>query len=689
MEHPAVARWKARFAEDACAALSDALGGRTSLGPYDQLQPADALSQILSESDLSRADENLCIWLSTIIGLPTPKDTSAKRFSENLIESFRLIALLRLPLSRGWCAQRHGQLRIWLRGFYFGRSRDPEAALLVALAQQQTDRSLLVLWNAITRKGRPVEHVRHALTGLRLMPANDQGAVERSVPPQLLRGLVEFGEALSKERQPSSIEWLQEIDYLTAVYPMSKDQWSRRFNQIVESREISPIVKNWLEQRFPDALRTGGPKAAHLLRLPPHVDELKVLLDQLPGHMEEIRPHLKQVIAEHRRYCRESGDTYYLVRTFCFAGERLLQVDPAWARELAHEAAIWEPHNDYTWALLGKALEQEGDWRRAEAVLWHARRRFPENPVSHTQLGHALLVHGHADLGEAVYREAIQLFPGNPVCWGDLGHTLRVTGKLDEAVAVYKEAQEFFHRNVVIANAIADILVALGRLDEAEDAIAWAEKIVAKDDARNQQILARIRERLERARTGKQNVPQKLKSRPERSGGDIAALADITGVDFSSAPTLGRASLLRRKANGGLVSAQTLAESLPEGSDKLIELGLLRAAINGWPNAARWFEDVWKHYEGDGVLRVHRQRARSRAGENVDWSFERTQYPELISVVLTEERGQPPSVKFLEERSELTGEQRQDLWFSNLVSKTNKAIVDRAEEDYLAARHQL
>jgi Flp pilus assembly protein TadD len=158
-------------------------------------------------------------------------------------------------------------------------------------------------------------------------------------------------------------------------------------------------------------------------------------------------------------------------------GHSLLKVDPVLARDLAHEAAIWEPSNPITWSLFGRALEAEGDWHRAQAVYWHARRRFPHNVHSHSQLAHALVLHGDADLGEAVYVTAIGLFPGNPFCRNDLAHTLRITDRRERAVKVYRETQQHFPHNLVTLTGLADTLIDLNRFDEAEEVLVWVEQL--------------------------------------------------------------------------------------------------------------------------------------------------------------------------------------------------------------------
>jgi hypothetical protein len=196
-----VERWRQRFAQDAVAALDAALIGRMSLGQYDRARPAEALTQMLTLSDIPLADAAMQTWLQQHLAQPLPDDLIPERYADALVEAFRAIQLLPLPESRNWCAECPAELRAWLRGFSLGSSRDPEAALLVALAHQQSNRSLLFTWYDVIRRGRPVEHIRHALMGLRLMPADDAGAVEHGLPKALLRGLLDYGEVGRQERQ--------------------------------------------------------------------------------------------------------------------------------------------------------------------------------------------------------------------------------------------------------------------------------------------------------------------------------------------------------------------------------------------------------------------------------------------------------------------------------------------------------
>jgi len=685
---PGAERWRRRFAEDAVAALEAALVGRMSLGQYDRARPSEALSQLLAPADITRADAALQTWLTERLGQPMPEDLTPKTYADALVEAFRTIQAVPLPATHDWCAERAPALRTWLRGFTLGSSRDPEAALLVALAYQQRNRNLMFTWYDVIRRGRPVEHVRHALLGLRLMPADDEGAVERGLPKALLRGLLDYGEALVRAGEPSSKPWLGELDFLAAVYPMSKEVWTRRFAEVLQARdkdkkkEVSNTVHNWLNMRYPVTKQQG--KAAAKAHLPPNKYDRDELLKRMASHFGNSKPGLKIFLDQHRHYAQNSGDSFYLVFSFCNVGDQLLRHDPLWARELAHEAARWAPNDPHTWSLLARALEAEGDWRRAEAVYWHARRRFPHDAHRHTQLGHALLLHGQAALGEQVFRQATRLFPDNPVTWTELGQSLRVTGQFEPAVAVYKEAQQAgFQRDPFIANALTDTLLDLGRLDEAEAALSWAEQIMPDDD-KNQRKLVQIRQCFNQRRKGQLTPPRQLQAPKEITGGELGALADITGTDLSHAPLLGKASLGRRQGGDGLAQARNALAALHDGSAKLIEQGLLIRAEQGWAAAFDYFDHCKNNYAGDGALQIHRLRALQRTGGNVDWALEKTQYPDLVPVIVTEERGRPPSYSPTVADTELSEEQKQQRWFSGLAG--DDALRDVVEEDFLTAR---
>lgn len=691
-QDPAVTRWRARFAEAPQAAVGDALCGRVSFGRYNRDRAADALLHLIPVEGRAEADRALQAWLAFHLGEPAPEDLGARRFAAALVEAFQLVVELPAPETRAWAAKHHGALRNWLRTLYFGTSRDPEAALYVALAHNQFDRSLLHLWLRLCRLsgGALPHHAHHALNGLRLMPADDQGGVEHGLPKALLSGLLDYAEALVplvRQGERKGDAWHREIDFLAARYPMSEKEWGRRFRTTLRNRKPTHQARKWLDQHYPSALRQTDRRTTAPSLLPEE-DERKEMLRRLRQEpLDKFTPHLSAFLDRYRKYTQESGDSHFLVRTYCNVGDRILERDASWARELAHEAARWAPSDPNTWSLLARAMEREGDWRRAEAVLWHARRRFPHDPHRHTQLARALILHDHQELGEAVYREAIPLFPDDPVCGTDLAHALRLRSDLEGALALYEETQEMFPKDPVVLGGLAGTLIAMNRLKEAEETLDWAEQVAITSD-KDQRVFRAIRSELGRVHSGQSPREHHHPTPPQGNDGDLSALADITGNDFSHAPALGRATLLRRQANGGMERARDELTTLPEwDNERLVEEGLLLATTDGWGEAAGFFDARMERYGGDGVFRVHRNRAHARLGEEIDWTLERKRFPHLKPVIATEANGRP--IHYQEsalDDDELESEERLARWFSATAADAGQRR-DWAEEDLLAAYH--
>ena len=116
---PALERWYQLFDKDAIAAIGGLLEGRYNLGPYNRARAADALLQLLADEKHALADTVLLAWLEHHLGKGAPEGLSNKRFADALVEAFRAITLIPLPITRKWVAKHQGSLRNWLRGLLF------------------------------------------------------------------------------------------------------------------------------------------------------------------------------------------------------------------------------------------------------------------------------------------------------------------------------------------------------------------------------------------------------------------------------------------------------------------------------------------------------------------------------------------------------------------------------------------
>ena len=686
----AAQKWLDEFAQQPLDALDQLLLGMVWLGGYESAEVAQALPQFLPVAQHDALDGALCKWMAKQLKAgEVPEGVSAKAYARALVNAVGLLQAVDLPRARGWATDNVARLWSWLKSQAAFPSRDPRPGFLRALALSQPNRDLLSFWMSLCSKGQR-EQVQLALFGLRRMPKDEEGTPERGVPRALIRGLLEYGRSASRSGDVRKNEWLSEVDFLTAVYPLPKDKWVTPFRDAMAGREPAQRVRTWLDERYPAANQRTDVRGAKGPLVAPHWDaEIRPLVDRFDSDRERVIASLRTQIDRHRFYTRESGDDSYLVRSFCNLADFLLKQphgvhnarNPAWALELAQEAATWAPSDHYTWSVIGRALDELGDWSRAQAVFWYARRRFPHNPNAHNQLGHALAMRGLVDEGEAVYRQAIRRFPDNKVCRRDLAHTLRIAGRRDEAVAVYREALSVFHKDYIAANGLAGTLIDLGRKDEAGDALDWAEQLLP-DDVKNQALFRDIKRRL----TALQNsAPLPLKQphpTKESAAGDFGALASITGTDLALLPAAGRATLWR---NAGRVEAARAAlGELPRSAARDVEQGLLLViADGGWPATRSFLEQSAAHYPGDGTVQVHFQRARARCGEQVDWQPLWGRFEDLAPVIRVEQSGSTRlPVELAGDELDEDGDQAKWVY----EASANEALRDVVQEDFLAAR---
>ena len=711
--------WLAQLAQSPEQALDALLRGGVWLGRYASLDAPQALAQFVPERLVETLDQALRQWLGhrqQQSALPTGH--TAKSFAKALTDAFGLMQTLSLPLSQAWCRQNANALWLWLAAQPSFASREPRAPFLRSLALVQPNRDLIDFWLQLCRQGNP-RWAPLALFGLRRMPIDDEGTPPPGLPMVLVSGLVDYGLSLVRRGpQAHKKAWLAELDLLTAVYPMSRPHWAERFRLALAPRQGDAVqtLRHWLDERYPAANQPAQARQGRQQVLEaPHWDrEIRPLLDRFDAESERLRPSLQALMERNRHYARETGDSSFLAPSFIRVAQFLTGAgrgasraprDPVWAGDLAQEATQWQPGDHRSWSALALALEAQGDWSRAQAVFWYARRRFPYNPQSHNQLGHALMARGLFEQGEAVYRAAIRRFPDDPVCWGDLGHTLRVAGRREESLALYRQAQQRFHRNSPICSSLAGVLIDLGRIDEAKAALQWAEQ-VAPDGPRDQQVLEQLRQSFRALADGRPMPLRNLPLRPQLDqAGDWQALAHCAGMDLRGSDALGLSTLWRQRGNGtdaerARAALDDAAGLLRHGRDDarwLAEQGWWLQVFQGADAAQSFLDQAAAQHPGDGVLVLLDLRAHGRAGETVDWAPMFTRHPGLMPLLRLAQdpnAAMPADLKAalasattpdgVLHADELGEDLRQAQWLYDTAARPEIAAL--AQQDFLAAR---
>ncbi|MEO5364254.1 MAG: tetratricopeptide repeat protein [Magnetococcus sp. DMHC-8] len=691
----AVEQWRQRFAHDPPQAVGDLLGGRVYLGAINRAEPPEALQYALADlghAGQQRLDDALLAWLKQArqadhaaqLGYDNPK-----AFARMLMHGFHTAATMDLPQTLRWmedgCAWREWQT--FLGEYFFGQSCDPLGTYYTALGSRQQDRRLLRLWLEVAAlsRGGFSHYGRMGLDGLLRMPEQDGSAPAGRVSESLLVGLLHFARGLSR-LQRTSDELDRYVAFLQGAYPMSADAWTRKLGEARQRVPLDETATQWLQRHFPAAFAEhetarSGPGA---LRPPskPEWDNMYRRLKSEP--LTTLRADLVPFLDRYRQYTEGTGDSNLLVRSFNSVGNAILDkpdgTDPVWVAELAQEAATWEPYNAYSWPLLGRALDDAGDWRRAEAVFWQARRRFPHNVLLHNQLGEALARRGETGAALAVLDEAIRFFPDDVVNRVSKAYALLWAGKTEEALATLEHAVRLSPNDMAAQVGKASLLMQRGRLDEAGQALEQARAI----DPKSSELFKKERD-LQRLRQG-HSMDFHLKPRPTGRDGSPDTLAEITGQDISHAPSLGRATAFRRTGNSGVARANL--EQVGHPIERRSEEGLLIWWEKGEAEAADYFDAQLEHHPGDGTLRLHHGRACQRSNRaSVDWNQLRARFPEMEAVILTEKNnGKAPRYPVpagTDNRTD-THEDRKHAWFMQTLDRDG-ALLDPAEEELIAA----
>lgn len=646
--------WLTSLAHEPAAALDRLLMGGVWLGAYAALEPAQALPQFLPTALEDTLDTALQGWLTRQLRQSAmPLEATPKQYALALTQAGVLMQTLSLPRCVAWCRERAPTLWAWLNCQPSFASRDPRSALLRALALHQTNRDLLPFWMGLCRQGQP-RWAALALFGLRRMPVDDEGHMPEGLPTAMVGGLLDYGLSLHRhagdapqKQTEQKRKWLVELDFLSAVYPMSSKNWQARLREAltVRSQDTVRPVRHWLDERWPAINQPLTAASGRSPFEPPHwQDQIQPLVNQFDRERARVLPQLRTLVEQHAFYTQETGDTYFLIRSYCRLADFLLKSPDdqsntaryaTWGLELGEQAVLWAPGNPQAWSIVARALDELGDWAGAQTVFWYARRRFPYEPKVHAQLGHALSMRGQVAEGEAVYRAAIRRFPDDAVCWGDLGNTLRIAQGPQAALGVYREAQQRFHSNSPICNALASVLIELGQTDKARDALDWARHVAGLNDPKNQRVLDNLQRRFQQLAAGERPSPKRLTSRPEGPARPLASLEQAAGTGLQGLDGLGCATLWRQA--GQLDKARVaLAQSTPVPAQDVrwqAEEAWFLAQEQGWPTARAWLDQHAGRHPGDGVLAALRMHAAQQSGETVDWFSLRGRFEELAPLI--------------------------------------------------------
>jgi tetratricopeptide (TPR) repeat protein len=464
------------------------IGGYAEIAPFERAEPSDAAASLLfgiSEDDPARTafDHGCGKLLENLRAALLEADE--KRYAQFALMIDRLFAVVRRTTPPNTVRTLHERYARWFGVFetaIFDRGLDLRREYWRSLALTQDmagdnlrPRRLMALWLDICAESGPLgrydeSYLDVGLIGLDGLPL---GAEYNSNEEAVCHGLARW----AVRQQPNQKSFFARWREIESAYPRAPTYWPPLVADVIASIEESlgrgstfPAVAWWRDELELPKLRKGKPAPPSDRKrvvYPPPREAHEIILKDVATNIQSLKPRITKLINGHRRYADATGDVFYLVRTACNVGMRLLKTSPREGTErgeiaarLAREALEYQPTNDFAWALWRDGLAAQGALAAAETIGWEALRRFPERPHRWTQL--ATLLAERLDRPEEARRllsQTIGMFPENPIAPTQLATVLAdFLDHPDEAVAVLRKAMKDVPQNPHTYTQLATLL---------------------------------------------------------------------------------------------------------------------------------------------------------------------------------------------------------------------------------------
>ena len=468
------AEWKAHLIADGKAAVLALLDGTADLGFQSAAEPDDAIDNILGKQDFETgvfdAFDEGCLALAREYR-DSPILIGGFESKPDLLDIDMLLKVVQRMMPPKTLFDFHRRYVSWngfFENFVVDRGLDLRREYYRALSLSQDiatsegmqPRRLMPLWLSLCAQsgdfGRYEPSYLHiALNGLLLLPRHDETAM--STNPELL-GLAYWAAGQRPDEKEFELEWRIRRKLFIRPYEFTKEDVLAAV--AVAERQVSewtggeertfPLANWWLRHVGFDPSKRKPQKRTGSVAVPVPKREWEAVLRSVGEPLDRVRPEIEKLVRRQRRYAEVTGDIFYLVRTSCNFGMRLLEKGPdseraergKLAASLAAQAFRHDPADVFGWSLMRDALAASGRLADAELVGWEAIRRFPENIRWRTQLAAMLAMHaGKAEEAEALLRETVELFPGETRARALLATVLSDDlHRVEEALEVLDEA---------------------------------------------------------------------------------------------------------------------------------------------------------------------------------------------------------------------------------------------------------
>lgn len=473
--------WKEDLLRDGPDAVRQLLDGRARLGVLTAAEPEDAVTAVLFGL---KADDPHVIALDDGCSAALEDyrlsllDLTGTDFQVGLSRLTKLMRIILRVKSAGTIATLHHDYIKWnafFENFVVDRGLDLRREYWRILAQTQDEvpdsardpRRLMPLWLSVCSEAGngglyDISYLRIGLMGLRGLPLGERSSnVEFA-----LQGLARW----AAYREPPKHDFMREWRTLEEEYGFSPNFWPARVENAISALEeefferskikkITFPASNWWRDDIgsvPNDTRSKFTSENNL----PSAEWRIAILDSIDRPFERIHQSINDLMREHRRYADATGDVFYLVRTACNVGMRLIENGDVneirdrgeMAFKLARLTFEYDPNNAYAWSLLIRASTAAGRARDGEQIGWEAIRRFPEDPKWKSQLANILIQPlARFDEAEALLRARIDQEPHSAIGYTQLSILLAdQLHRRDEAVDLLEKRIEITPNDVNI-----------------------------------------------------------------------------------------------------------------------------------------------------------------------------------------------------------------------------------------------
>lgn len=360
--------------------------------------------------------------------------------------------------TRARLRDRWAESRRYLGQFSSSPSQDPLSSFRLAVAVDQPDDSLLDdWWRVVALVDSEMHHAGAVgVTGLRRIPGDNGG-----FRPDVVSAVIRYGEALAVRTRQGRLGktlakqlFLSSLSVQMSALPF-RPKWRAALAK--HARTAGPEVGGWLKP-FASKPGTGNAavKRSNVSIVSPRSDwgpRAEAIAAEIVAGASGAIQRAENLLEEQLSYARQTGDSYYLVRSSCNFASRAVGSGDRRAVVWALRATRWEPENEYTWTTLISACLALHDVQGALAASWAALEKHPYDSYVVEGAALALSASGEIGLVVEILREALDVVRHEGVLFYRLGDALSAMGDTAGALGVYEtgtvlfpEKAQFWHK---------------------------------------------------------------------------------------------------------------------------------------------------------------------------------------------------------------------------------------------------